>query len=465
MSHDEDGVFDEVEIKVEHDEDNFDQVVDPLRDVDEFLNGHNCHGRMDVSLKENGMAKSGQKYSDPGNDLCATLSPTMKNHQVIIRKRKRDDSPPPSAKRSKSRISTNSRPQTNSSQCSKTTWQPRHAGPCLTSKVDQDPKSEQTLGASSVPRSDRDITLRDDAGVADETPEIKVEYPVDFDLDYSADDPVLGDNDVSCKSVISGGASEEEMSTHDDDPDFCIDKEKKRRRGGPKTTRDTKQPIPRRYPETNDVCHICGKRFRHRFRLNEHLKRHDERNRFVCETCGQKFLERKSLTSHRISKHGGDPFVCDECEESFTTAKGLRNHKMAHRGEKPHKCDVGTLDLTGTSEVFLTCDFRSVTKSDLQRHTRTHTGERPFPCPHCETAFKQRKHLNAHVKRIHTPGCLIPNRFPCRNCEKDYTSNAELQAHVRQVHTWERPFTCDEKGCGKAFARKRSLALHGRNMH
>ncbi|OXA54478.1 Zinc finger protein 93 [Folsomia candida] len=162
------------------------------------------------------------------------------------------------------------------------------------------------------------------------------------------------------------------------------------------------------HTKTSHVCHICGKSFPLIGTLKRHLKLHDESRMVTCDACGEKFKGHARLRSHRIQQHGADPLVCDEW---------------------------------------------------------THTGERPFSCPHCEYAFKARKALVGHIKKIHTPGYVAPIRHRCPHCEKGFGIGSLLEGHVRQVHTGERPFACDQTGCGKAFAQKRSLVLHLRKTH
>ncbi|XP_021953681.2 gastrula zinc finger protein XlCGF26.1 [Folsomia candida] len=206
------------------------------------------------------------------------------------------------------------------------------------------------------------------------------------------------------------------------------------------------------HTKTSHVCHICGKSFPLIGTLKRHLKLHDESRMVTCDACGEKFKGHARLRSHRIQQHGADPLVCDECGATFSSPTGFAQHMMVHRGEKPHKCDL-------CSEAHF------VTKKSLEDHRRTHTGERPFSCPHCEYAFKARKALVGHIKKIHTPGYVAPIRHRCPHCEKGFGIGSLLEGHVRQVHTGERPFACDQTGCGKAFAQKRSLVLHLRKTH
>ncbi|XP_035716738.1 zinc finger protein 2 homolog isoform X2 [Folsomia candida] len=199
------------------------------------------------------------------------------------------------------------------------------------------------------------------------------------------------------------------------------------------------------------VCHICGKDFFLKLRLRVHLEKHEGTKKVGCDTCGEKFIDYYSFQSHRIKVHGADPFVCDECGATFISSGGLRMHKIAHAGVRQYKCDL--------------CEASFVRKSVLDKHLKTHSKERPFPCPHCEKAFKVKPHLTAHVQRLHTPGYEPPIRHPCPHCDKGYPTNCFLQAHIRQVHTGERPFVCDQTGCGKGFAKKTSLYLHLKGHH
>ncbi|OXA64789.1 zinc finger protein 2 [Folsomia candida] len=206
------------------------------------------------------------------------------------------------------------------------------------------------------------------------------------------------------------------------------------------------------HTETKEhVCHICGKDFHLLNVLKWHLKRHDEKKRHACETCGETFLDPCTLQSHRVRMHNEAPVICDECGKACSSDNTLRKHKLTHLEVKPHQCSV--------------CQARFVRKSELDSHMRAHTGERPYPCPHCEIAFKTRKHLAVHVQRFHTPGYVVRIRHPCPHCDKGYPSNCFLQAHIRQVHTGERPFVCDQAGCGKGFAKKTSLYLHLKGHH
>ncbi|XP_021966103.1 zinc finger protein 558 [Folsomia candida] len=170
-------------------------------------------------------------------------------------------------------------------------------------------------------------------------------------------------------------------------------------------------------PTESHVCHVCGKDFRILSSLKAHLRLHDE-----------------SL------HHGGG---------MFTTQIGLKKHKLTHTGIKSHKCDQ--------------CDAAFLDKRALTSHLQTHSDLRPYPCPPCEQAFKNKEYVVGHVKRIHTPGYVVPTPHKCPQCGKSFQTPFFMRAHVLQAHTEERPFTCDQ--CGKGFVMKSALTLHLRGRH
>ena len=104
-------------------------------------------------------------------------------------------------------------------------------------------------------------------------------------------------------------------------------------------------------PERRFGCHIpgCGKRFKRKFTLQEHLNTHT----------------------------GARPYVCDYdgCKRCFSTHGNLNRHKFIHTGEKPFGCT--------------TCLKRFCTKEKLVRHVKTHTNGLRAYAPADMTAFRK----------------------------------------------------------------------------
>lgn len=55
---------------------------------------------------------------------------------------------------------------------------------------------------------------------------------------------------------------------------------------------------------------------------------------------------------------------------------------------------------------------------------------------------------------------ISKKKFACNQCDKSYTRNEALQNHMQIHNTREKKYTCDFKGCDKAFAEKKYLITH-----
>ena len=71
--------------------------------------------------------------------------------------------------------------------------------------------------------------------------------------------------------------------------------------------------------------------------------------------------------------------------------------------------------------------------ANLERHGRTHTGERPYSCEE-------------------------------EGCGYTAAERGSLVVHAR-THTGERPYSCEVKGCGYTATQRDYLVAHGRRRH
>jgi len=91
------------------------------------------------------------------------------------------------------------------------------------------------------------------------------------------------------------------------------------------------------------ICEYCGKRFRNRQSLKNHLYTHDQGEKmFECRDCGKKFGTRGGYESHCAS-HSEASCLCDLCGKRMKHTRSLRVHRLTHIDPsffRRHSCAV-----------------------------------------------------------------------------------------------------------------------------
>uniref|UniRef100_A0A3Q3EXU6 C2H2-type domain-containing protein n=1 Tax=Kryptolebias marmoratus TaxID=37003 RepID=A0A3Q3EXU6_KRYMA len=105
---------------------------------------------------------------------------------------------------------------------------------------------------------------------------------------------------------------------------------------------------------------------------------------FFCSFCGKEFKQRKKLTQHIRTHTDERPYSCKWCEKSFHQSAHLIAHVRIHTGERPYACSF--------------CDKRFKDLHTQKRHIRSHTGERPYSCQSCGERFRRRENLVVHMR-------------------------------------------------------------------
>ncbi|XP_075214216.1 uncharacterized protein LOC142320399 [Lycorma delicatula] len=258
-------------------------------------------------------------------------------------------------------------------------------------------------------------------------------------------------------------------------------------------------------------CNYCGKMFKSKNGLTEHIDAHINERRFVCSICGKSFNRKRSLKSHiEIHISSEKIYSCSYCPKSFTKKAYLRIHLkihsdgrtftcnycqksfkqkgylMAHvrkihttlkkyvckylikenskdikefKCEKKFKTEHGLMEhINGhINEKSYNCKFCEKSfssKQTLREHVNTHDdSEKVFKCSYCQKSFTQKKYLRVHL-RIHTTKKI----FYCRFCPQSFEEKICLTTHLKKIHYDEKKFTC--KFCQKRFNSKRYLLKH-----
>ena len=140
----------------------------------------------------------------------------------------------------------------------------------------------------------------------------------------------------------------------------------------------------RNIADQNYKCEKCGKSFRRRDYLKDHIRIHSGEKPFKCQECSKFFTQRSHLFNHLRIHSGINPYKCVECDKSISQHNSLRHHLYTHNRIKPFECKE--------------CGKCFVYNYLLTSHRRIHTGEQNFRCQECGKCFTQQGHLKTHLK-------------------------------------------------------------------
>ncbi|XP_071969843.1 zinc finger protein 574-like [Engystomops pustulosus] len=275
-------------------------------------------------------------------------------------------------------------------------------------------------------------------------------------------------------------------------------------------------------PAGGFVC-SCGKEFPSLPQLLRHQHFvHSLERRHKCPTCGKPFKKRSHLRNHMLTHTGERPYSCTECSKSFNSQANLLRHKLTHTGEKPHKCQVcgKAFSQSSTLQTHLfvhskaypykcsECGVNFHRPYRLLMHQYHHTGEYPYKCPDCGLSFLLKRLLEVHqlghkgdapfrctecgtnypsAQRLKDHRCNragAGEKLECPVCGKKVNSDARLNAHVASQHAGAKPgHNCPGKtkqvvssqnrhkvgtkklecpDCHKTFSTETSLQVHRR---
>ena len=78
------------------------------------------------------------------------------------------------------------------------------------------------------------------------------------------------------------------------------------------------------------VCEICGKSFKVKSNLKEHIRSHSDARTFLCGFCGKALKNRQCLNRHLFTH--GVKYTCQVCGKNFANPSSLNVHKRDRHG-------------------------------------------------------------------------------------------------------------------------------------
>lgn len=163
-------------------------------------------------------------------------------------------------------------------------------------------------------------------------------------------------------------------------------------------------------------CSLCGKRYKEKHSLKNHLEMHSDDEKYPCKVCSKRFRTKERLLVHN-QLHQGRRFFC-KCGFKARCQKSLLKHKVMKHGERKFGCNF--------------CRKSFASRRNLEAHVRIHTGETPRKCYLCGSKFNRlhhfRQHLSTgmHIKAINNlvvQGGKIPDNL---NPEKNVPKKREI---------------------------------------
>lgn len=93
--------------------------------------------------------------------------------------------------------------------------------------------------------------------------------------------------------------------------------------------------------KTPHQCNQCGEMLTSAFRLRTHVyRKHSDLRPYLCEVCGKSFKDKQSVVDHMMIHTGRKMYVCQDCGADFAYASGLRQHiSLHHDKEKRLECE------------------------------------------------------------------------------------------------------------------------------
>ncbi|XP_061534917.1 zinc finger protein 665-like [Phycodurus eques] len=191
------------------------------------------------------------------------------------------------------------------------------------------------------------------------------------------------------------------------------------------------------------VCAVCNMIFRRADKLNRHMRTHTKEKPFRCTDCSRTFSQSYHLSRHQRQKHGLRPYICHRCGKAFASWLKLKEHQKTHAGK---------LTCPACNESF---KERAHLESHLKSHKEIPRGPHSLICEDCGKVFGRRYHLKRHI----LVNCKASHAdcYTCAECHKSFVLADDLKKHLRK-HAKENSGTCPR--CDQNFGSREELEAH-----
>lgn len=199
---------------------------------------------------------------------------------------------------------------------------------------------------------------------------------------------------------------------------------------------------------SSDDTHLTSQDMRRAKRIRnaalQHLFIRKSFRPFKCTHCGKAFRDKDKLEQH-LRVHGREAyaFSCHICTKSFMSDSALEDHLLLHTENRSYSCLL-------CPESFEKLDM-------LKDHVGVHAVDGCFTCPSCIKTFTDFIQLKKHIRCFHSEKI-----FQCPDCDKAFCRPDKLRLHMLR-HSDRKDFLCST--CGKQFKRKDKLREHMQRMH
>ncbi|XP_076339918.1 uncharacterized protein LOC143240776 isoform X2 [Tachypleus tridentatus] len=165
---------------------------------------------------------------------------------------------------------------------------------------------------------------------------------------------------------------------------------------------------------SNQSCKICNKSFANVYRLQRHMISHDESavlRKFKCPECGKAFKFKHHLKEHLRIHSGEKPFTCPNCGKRFSHSGSYSSHMTSKKclvmNLKVRKIDIKSSRNRGTNQNNV---FRPIIpKHEANREEISLTPATFLPTSDRFTSFNQSEnHTSQPAHQHHTMQSYLP---------------------------------------------------------